>query len=137
MALENIYLQEFVEYNDFMDLRTLDDNEIEKLKELAPALSHEQLAAYLGMGDNTLRAIFAREPELLAVYNKALLDASSRMISQLYANGMDGDFQSMKLWLSQRAGWTEKKLTELSGKDGGPIQQDIDNVWTINIVEGN
>lgn len=137
MALENIYLQEFVEYNDFMDLRTLDDNEIEKLKELAPALSHEQLAAYLGMGDNTLRAIFTREPELLAVYNKALLDASSRMISQLYANGMDGDFQSMKLWLSQRAGWTEKKLTELSGKDGGPIQQDIDNVWTINIVEGN
>jgi hypothetical protein len=43
---------------------------------------------------------------------------------------MEGDFQSMKLWLSQRAGWTEKKQTELSGKDGQPL----DTVWTVNIV---
>jgi hypothetical protein len=113
-----------------MDLRILDDNEIETLKKMAPQLSHEQLAAYLGMSDNCLRSMFAREPELLAVYNKALLDASSRMISQLYANGMEGDFQSMKLWLSQRAGWTEKKQTEISGKDGQPL----DTVWTVNIV---
>ena len=68
-----------------MDLRILDDNEIETLKKLAPQLSHSQLADYLGMSDNCLRSMFAREPELLAVYNKALLDASSRMISQLYA----------------------------------------------------
>jgi hypothetical protein len=113
-----------------MDLRILDDNEIKKLKKLAPALSHEQLAAYLGMSDNCLRAMFAREPELLAVYNKALLNASTKMISKLYKSGMDGDFQSMKLWLSQRAGWTEKKQTEISGKDGQPL----DTVWTVNIV---
>jgi len=118
-----------------MDLRTLDDNEIKKLKELAPALSHSQLASYFGMSDNTLRAMFDREPELLAVYNHALLDASSRMISQLYLNGMDGDFQSMKLWLSHRAGWRDRK--ELTGPDGGPIQQDIDTVWTVHIIEGN
>jgi hypothetical protein len=118
-----------------MDLRILDDNEIETLKKLAPQLSHSQLADYLGMSDNCLRRMFEREPELLAVYNKALLDASSRMISQLYANGMGGDFQSMKLWLSHRAGWRDRK--ELTGPDGGPIQQDIDTVWTVNIIEGN
>jgi len=117
-----------------MDLRTLNDNELEKLKELAPGLSHAQLAAYFGMSDNTLRAMFEREPELLAVYNTALLDASSRMISQLYANGMEGDFQSIKLWLSQRAGWTEKKHTEISGKDGQPFE--LDTVWTVNVIEG-
>jgi hypothetical protein len=125
-----MYQSEQAEYNDCMDLRTLDDNEIETLKKMAPQLSHSQLADYLGMSDNCLRRMFEREPELLAVYNKALLDASSRMISQLYANGMDGDFQSMKLWLSQRAGWTEKKQTEISGKDGQPL----DTVWTVNIV---
>ena len=133
-----MYRPEKEEYNDIslnidtynMDLRILDDDEIEKLKELAPALSHSQLAEYLGMSDNCLRAMFVREPELLEAYNKSLLDASSRMISQLYANGMDGDFQSMKLWLSRRAGWTEKKQTEISGKDGQPL----DTVWTVNIV---
>lgn len=107
-----------------MDLRILDDNEIEKLKELAPALSHAQLAEYFGMSDNCLRRMFKREPELLEAYNKALLDASSRMISQLYTNGMDGDFQSMKLWLSQRAGWTEKSRQEISGPDGKAIEKD-------------
>jgi hypothetical protein len=46
------------------------------------------------------------------------------MIAQLYTNGMDGDFQSMKLWLSQRAGWTEKSRQEISGPDGKAIEKD-------------
>ena len=112
----------------------MDDNGIGKLKELAPARSHAQLAEYFGMSDNCLRRMFKREPELLEAYNKALLDASSRMIAQLYTNGMDGDFQSMKLWLSQRAGWTEKSRTEHTGADGKPIMMDVDTHWTIEVM---
>ena len=37
---------------------------------------------------------------------------------------MEGDHPSMKLWLSQRMGWTEKSRQEISGPDGSPIQKD-------------
>jgi hypothetical protein len=46
---------------------------------------------------------------------------------------MEGDYQSMKLWLSQRMGWTEKSRQEISGPDGNPI--DVDTQITIEVVE--
>jgi len=108
------------------------DDEIADVTRLAPSLSKQQLADHFGICFNTLDKIMKRQPEVCEAYGKALATASSRMISQLYENGMNNDFQSMKLWLSHRAGWHERK--ELSGPDGSPVEVDIDTKWTIEVM---
>jgi len=110
------------------------DDEMKLNEELAPSLSKEQLAMRLGCCYNTLRAVFQRQPEMLDAYNRSLSSAADRMIKKLYNKGLDeGDFNSIKLWLSHRAGWTETKRTELTGRDGDPIE--IDQHWTIEVIE--
>ena len=90
----------------------------------------------LGCCYNTLQAVFQRQPEMLDAYNRALSTAADRMIKRLYEKGLvDGDFNSIKLWLSQRAGWTEKSRTELTGADGKPLEVDMDMHWTIEVME--
>ena len=110
------------------------DDEMKLIEELAPSLSKEQLAMRLGCCYNTLRAVFQRQPEMLDAYNRSLSTAADRMIKKLYNKGLEeGDFNSIKLWLSQRAGWTEKSRTEITGADGDPLQ--IDQHWTIEVIE--
>lgn len=112
------------------------DNEMKLIEELAPSLSKEQLAMRLGCCYNTLQAVFQRQPEMLDAYNRALSTAADRMIKRLYEKGLvDGDFNSIKLWLSQRAGWTEKSRTELTGADGKPLEVDMDMHWTVEVME--
>jgi hypothetical protein len=51
----------------------------------------------------------------------------------LAAKALDGDIVAAKFYLSHQAGWTETKRTELTGRDGDPIE--IDMHWTIEVVE--
>jgi hypothetical protein len=111
--------------------RKFTNEEIDELEKLAPSLTHEQLATYFGMDDNTLRAIMRRDKEVFQVYNRSLTRAGILMIDKLYDKGMEGDYQSMKLWLSQRMGWTEKSKQEITGADGGPIEKDVEVTITV------
>tara|TARA_A100001234_G_C12506878_1_gene334345 strand:- start:13 stop:372 length:360 start_codon:yes stop_codon:yes gene_type:complete len=113
--------------------RKFTDEEIDELEKLAPALTHEQIARYFGISDNTLREILKRDKRVSEVYNRSLTKAGILMIDKLYDKAMEGDYQSMKLWLSQRMGWTEKSRQEISGPDGNPI--DVDTQITIEVVE--
>ena len=56
------------------------------------------------------------------------------MIEKLYDKAMEGDYQSMKLWLSQRMGWTEKSRQEITGADGGPVDVDQEVNVTITVI---
>jgi hypothetical protein len=51
----------------------------------------------------------------------------------LAAKALDGDIAAAKFYLSHQAGWSEVKRTEVTGKDGDPIE--IDMHWTIEVVE--
>jgi hypothetical protein len=110
------------------------DDEMKLIEELAPSLSKEQLAMRLGCCYNTLQAVFNRQPEMLDAYNRSLSDSADRMIKKLYNKGLEeGDFNSIKLWLSHRAGWTEKSRTEITGAEGRPLE--VDMHWTVEVME--
>ena len=105
--------------------RVITDDELEIIRRLAPSLSKEQLAKHLGMCFNTLDRIMKRDSRVSETYDRARMEAGTRMIEALYRKGLEeGDFQSMKLYLSQVMGWTEKSRQEISGPDGEPIQKD-------------
>jgi hypothetical protein len=57
----------------------------------------------------------------------------TKIAKSLAAKALDGDIVAAKFYLSHQAGWTETKRTELTGRDGDPIE--IDMHWTIEVVE--
>lgn len=113
--------------------RVFTEVEIQETKELADVLSQKQLADYLGCTPETLRAAFKRQPELAEAYRKGKALGITKIAKSLAAKALDGDIAAAKFYLSHQAGWTETKRTELSGRDGDPIE--IDNHWTIEVVE--
>jgi hypothetical protein len=74
-----------------------------------------------------------RQPELLEAYRKGKALAIAQMAGSLQMKGLDGDVNAAKFWLSHQAGWTETKRTEVSGRDGEPIE--MDHLWKIEVVE--
>ena len=105
--------------------RVITDDELDIIRRLAPSLTKEQLAKHLGMCFNNLDRIMKRDRRVSETYNRARMEAGTRMIEALYRKGLEeGDFPSMKLYLSQVMGWTEKSRQEISGPDGEPIQKD-------------
>ncbi|MDB2471447.1 hypothetical protein N9W96_02195 [Flavobacteriaceae bacterium] len=113
--------------------RVFTEQEIKECFELSDVLSQKQLADYFGCTSNTLRAAFERQTELSEAYRKGKSLGITKVAKSLAAKALDGDVNAAKFYLSHQAGWTETKRTELSGRDGDPIE--IDNHWTIEVVE--
>jgi len=101
--------------------------------QLADVLSQKQLADYFGCTPNTLRAAFQRQTELSEAYRKGKALGITKVAKSLAAKALDGDIAAAKFYLSHQAGWSEVKRTEVTGKDGDPIE--IDMHWTIEVVE--
>ena len=114
--------------------RKLTEEEIDEIEKLAPSLTQQQLADYFSISINTLKQIMKRDQRVFDSYNRGLSRAGILMIEKLYDKAMEGDYQSMKLWLSQRMGWTEKSRQEITGADGGPVDVDQEVNVTITVI---
>jgi len=114
--------------------RVFTDDEVEMVEKLAPSLTQQQLADYFCISINTLKEIMQRDSRVSDSYSRGLTRAGIMMVEKLYDKAMEGDHPSMKLWLSQRMGWTEKSRTEHTGADGKPILMDMDTHWTIEVM---
>ena len=116
--------------------RVFTDEEIEEIKELAPALTQDQLAVYFDISVRNLRDILKRDERVFAAYTKSRYKDGVLAAKTLRDKAiLDKDFPSLKLYLSQTLGWTEKSRTEHTGADGAPIQMDVDTHWTIEVME--
>lgn len=113
--------------------RVFTEEEVKECFQLSDVLSQKQLADYFGCTPNTLRAAFQRQPELSEAYRKGKSLGITKVAKSLAAKALDGDIAAAKFYLSHQAGWSEVKRTEVTGKDGDPIE--IDMHWTIEVVE--
>ncbi len=104
--------------------RVFTEEEIAEVERLAPSLTQQQLADYFCISVNTLKEIMKRDKRVSDSYKRGLTRAGIIMVEKLYDKAMEGDHASMKLWLSQRMGWTEKSRQEISGPEGRPIEKD-------------
>jgi hypothetical protein len=112
--------------------RVFTEHEIAEVFELSSSLTLEQMADYFGICDNTLRAIFERQPEVSEAYRKGRSLAISEIAGSVISAAKGGDMNAARLYLSTKAGWVQTEKREITGADGGPIKQDTH--WTIEIV---
>lgn len=70
------------------------------------------------ISDRTLRKHFAKE------LDQGELKANVKVAQTLFKKAISGDTTSMIFWLKTRARWKESpQRVELTGKDGGPVEQ--------------
>ena len=67
------------------------------------------------------------EPTLLKYFeaelNEGKVKANVKVAQTLYKKAIGGDTTSMIFWLKAQAGWKDTQRVELTGKDGGPVEQ--------------
>ena len=70
------------------------------------------------ISEKTLRKHFAKE------LDQGELKANVKVAQTLFKKAISGDTTSMIFWLKTRARWKESpQQVELTGKDGGPVEQ--------------
>jgi len=70
------------------------------------------------ISERTLRKHFAKELDL------GEMKANVKVAQTLFKKAVSGDTTSMIFWLKTRARWKESpQQVELTGKDGGPVEQ--------------
>lgn len=115
--------------------RKFTEDEIDEIRELAPALTQEQLAVYFDISVRSLRDILKRDDRVFAAYTKSRYKEGVLAAKTLRDKAIiDKDFPSLKLYLSQTLGWTEKSRQEITGADGGPVEVDQDVEVTITVI---
>lgn len=115
--------------------RKFTEDEIDEIRELAPALTQEQLAVYFDISVRNLRDILKRDDRVFAAYTKSRYKEGVLAAKTLRDKAIiDKDFPSLKLYLSQTLGWTEKSRQEITGADGGPVEVDQDVEVTITVI---
>ena len=81
----------------------------------------------LGLQPQDIALVLNIELKILNVFYKKELGVSANMANSMVARkalsmAMSGKQPDMtKFWLKARAGWKETNVTELTGKDGGPV----------------
>ena len=81
----------------------------------------ESIARIIGIDAKTLRLHYRDELDL------ATAKANATIGGALFNKAKGGDTTAMIFWMKTRAGWSEKSLTEITGRDGGPIQTEAMN----------
>lgn len=80
----------------------------------------DQIAARIGIDAKTLRKAFRKELD-------AGTEAANAIVAQSLFKKATGSGQGAVtaaiFWLKTRAGWKETDRLEVTGKDGGPVQQ--------------
>jgi len=114
-------------------LKTLTDEQRAQVEALAAYFSQEQIADYLGISRNTFSAIMDREPDVYERYKKGKAKAIGTIASSLIQKARDGDTACMIFFLKTQANWRETSRTEITGSDGGPIQQQHGGKVAINL----
>ena len=84
----------------------------------------DDIAKTVGFSTDTLTKLYA--PEM----KSAAIEATAQVAGKLYQQCMEGNTAAMIFWLKTRGRWSEKSEIEVTGKDGGAIQ----NITRIELV---
>ena len=94
-------------------------------------LPQEEISAFVGISDDTLRKYYSDE------LDKASIDRNAQVAAFLFRSASGSAIsegasysdclKAAMFWLKTRARWREVNSTEITGRDGGPIQTETMN----------
>ena len=103
----------------------LTEEQIAHIEKLAPVLTQEQLADFLGISDRTFRNKMWEDERVYAAYKRGRGDAVANVGKNLIQQALDGNTTAAIFFLKTQAGWREKQELEVSGPGGGPIATEV------------
>lgn len=86
---------------------TLTLEQVREVETLAALLNHDQIADYLGISQNTFRAIRQRAAEVAACYKRGKAKAIAHVANGLLQKARAGDTTCAIFYLKTQAGWRE------------------------------
>lgn len=103
-----------------MPKKIIDEEDLPLIEEMAALLSKKQLADYMGMHDDTFRAIEKRQPEVAFAFARGKAKAIAEIAEGLTTNARNGDTQSQIFYLKTQAGWRETVNNDITS-GGNPL----------------
>jgi len=106
--------------------------EIDKVESLAAAglpISSEtapDIKGYFSVGETTWHKMQNKHPELREAYKRGRSNASADVGKSLFQKAKNGDIIAQKFYLKCQSGWKPTEKREVSGPDGGPVEQQIE-----------
>ena len=105
--------------------KELTEDQIAQVRKLAAVLTMEQIADFLGISDNTLRARMNEDPRVFEAYKRGKGEALAGVATNLMQQARDGNTTAAIFYLKTQGGWREKQELELTGAAGGPIAAEV------------
>ena len=90
-------------------LTVFSDEQIAQVEKLSSVLSKVQLADYMGIHDDTFRAVEKRQPEVRAAFNRGKAKAIATVAANLVNQAQQGNIAAAIFYLKTQAGWSEVK----------------------------
>ena len=86
-----------------------DTTQVAQVEALAAVLSKGQMADYFSIGENTLREVESRQPEVLEAYKRGKAKAIGNVAKNLIGQAQAGNIAAAIFYLKTQAGWKEDK----------------------------
>jgi hypothetical protein len=83
------------------------EEQVAQVEALAAVLSKGQMADYFGIGENTLRSVEERQPEVLEAYKRGRGKAIAGVAGNLISQARNGNTTAAIFYLKTQAGWRE------------------------------
>ena len=112
----------------------LSEEQIEKLKIMAPYLTIEMMADSLQVNRSTFQEILKRDPEISGIYQQYKSDKVAQVASSLVGKAMDGDTRAAMFYLRTQGRWREEGHT---ASERPQIQINVSSMPQIEEVKGD
>jgi hypothetical protein len=101
------------------------DEHIRQIEKLAGyGMTEASIAWIIGMCPKTFYAKKQADERVGTALEKGKADAEDKIGEALYTKAINGDLGAIVWWEKTRANRYERSRQEITGKDGGPIQQE-------------
>jgi len=113
--------------------KTLTPEEVEQVERMAAYLNHEQIAAVLGISDDTLRRIMRDNDSVSMAYKRGRASCVGSVAAALHRNATEkNNVLAQIFYLKARGGWVESQpeherptINISYGPAGKPVEKDI------------
>jgi hypothetical protein len=108
-------------------LRTLTEEQLNKVEGFAAVLTVDQIADYFCMAKKTFYAIMERQPEVALRFNRGRASVINDIGSNLVMQAKEGNLNAQIFYLKTRAGWKETTVVENDNKNELKVNVNLKN----------
>lgn len=95
-----------------------EDADIVQIEALGAVLKQGMIADYFGISENSLLAVFERQPEVFAAFKRGKARAVANVATTLLGRARNGDLGAMCFYLKTQGGYRERSALDITDESG-------------------